>query len=215
MNGLGRGYAVVLTLGVLAAAFCAAWFSTTRVVYFAPELAVRPSGCPWNPREPMLADFEADWFAGELRQFAEPSLYLISLEPTGSRPKTLRFTWIPSFHDPIVVRIETAVTGEAMLTAKLRPGGAGFFGGETRYLERRLTHDESQAIENMIRDGQLLNQAAKDCRMGLDAAQWIVEATDGPQGYVFVARWSPDAGPVRDFGLAMIGLTGWHMEPVY
>lgn len=215
MNGLGRGYSVVLILGVLVAAFFAAWLSTTRVVYFAPELSVRAAGCPWNPNEPQLADFEANWFASELRGFAEPSLYLASRETIGSRPRTIRFTWLPSFHDPVVVRIDTDGAGASFLTAKLRPGGAGFFGEKPRRLERRLTQEETQTIEELVTRSELFGQTAKDCRIGPDGAQWIIEATDGPRGYAFVARWSPESGPVHDFGLAMIALTGWDVEPIY
>ena len=38
-----RGYALVLTLLVLAAAWIAGWYSTTRVVYLAPALLEQPS----------------------------------------------------------------------------------------------------------------------------------------------------------------------------
>ena len=47
-----------------------------------------------------------------------------------------------------------------------------------------------------------------------DGAEWIVEANEAGR-YRFVIRQSPDDGPVRQFGLVLLGLTGWSIEPVY
>jgi hypothetical protein len=48
----------------------------------------------------------------------------------------------------------------------------------------------------------------------LDGAQWIIE-TAGQDGYRFIDRQSPDEGPVRKVGLALLRLTGWDVGAIY
>lgn len=211
-----RGYALVLTLLVLAAAWIAGWYSTTRVVYFAPALLEQPAGCKTWAEEPIISDFERDWFGGELRAFEEPSLYLISQSPPPHHQRTVRLTWIRSFHDPMVVRIDQAVDGQAMLTAKQRPGGHGF-GRPTsaRRIERPLSASETTVFEAILASTQVFDQTAKDCKIGVDGANWIIEAAEGAGRYTYVQRWSPEDGPAREFGTFMLSLTGWDVEPIY
>ena len=212
-----RGYALVLTLLVLAAAWIAGWYSTTRVVYFDPALLKQPSGCNWgHGPEPVISDFERDWFAGELRAFEEPSLYRVSENPPPGHLQTLRLTWIRSFHDPVVVRIEQAEDGSATLIAKQRTGGAGF--GRPLYsrrVERPLSGSEIRALEAVLTSTRVLGQAANRCHGGLDGANWIVEAAESDGRYIYVQRWSPREDPVRDFGEFMLSLTGWNLGPIY
>ena len=212
-----RGYALVLTLLVLAAAWIAGWYSTTRVVYFAPALLEQPSGCEWGDgEEPVISDFERDWFGGELRAFEEPSLYLTSENPPSGHQRTVRLTLIRSFHDPVVVRIEQRGDGSAILTAKQRPGGQGF--GRplaSRRIERPLTASETAELESVLASTQVLDQDGKDCFAGVDGANWIVEAAEVGGRYIYVQRWTPRKGAVRKFGEFMLSLTGWNLDPVY
>lgn len=210
-----RGYALVLTLLVLAAALFAGWFSTTRVVYFAPNLLTQSSGCSWiGGDEPIIDQFEADWYGSELRAFEEPSLYLASLEPHAGHRGSIRFTWIRSFHEPVVVRIDRASDGAGTLTAKQRPGGTGF-SGQGRTLRRALTSSEENRLGSVLATTRVLDQKPKTCDGGLDGARWIIEATDGSGTYTYLNRWSPRDGPVKELGEFMIGLTGWDVDPIY
>jgi len=69
-----RGYALVLGLGVVAAALFAGWYGTTRVVYFAPALFDQAIECGpgGGGLTPVIDTFEADWYGGALRAFGEP-----------------------------------------------------------------------------------------------------------------------------------------------
>jgi hypothetical protein len=208
-----RGYAFILVLAVLAAAFCMAWFSTTRTIYFPPSLMTQPSGCVWaRGMEPMIDDFEADWFGGELRRLEEPSLYLASLEEGAANRRIIRFTWIRSFHEPTAVRIDVLTDGSATLTAKQRASG---FQGANRTLQRALSEHERVQLGDILADTAVLEQAPKACVLGMDGANWIIENAGGPEGYRYVNRWSPEDGPVRTFGLFMLDLTGWTIEDIY
>ena len=210
-----RGYALVLGLGVIAAALFAGWYGTTRVVYFAPALFEQSIECGPQGfgRQPVIDTFEADWYGEELRGFDEPSLYRASLTPEASA-RSLRFTWLRSFHDPIVVRIERVADGGAQLTAGQRAKG-GRPGSQTRRVSRRLTPDEVRELDAVLIRTALSEQPPKFCDVGTDGARWIIEAVEPSTGYVYVNRWSPQDGPIRELGLHMFGLTGWQVADVH
>jgi hypothetical protein len=55
---------------------------------------------------------------------------------------------------------------------------------------------------------------SKNCDLGADGAEWLVEGID-QKGYHVVSRWSPEQGEVRRVGLAMLALTGWRFKDIY
>ena len=60
-----------------------------------------------------------------------------------------------------------------------------------------------------------MDRVADPCHdMGLDGATWSVEQLDGEK-YRFIQYWSPQDGPVREFGEFALGLTGWHFGEIY
>ncbi len=210
-----RGYALVLGLGVIAAALFAGWYGTTRAVYFAPALFEQSIACgpQGRDRQPVIDTFEADWYGEELRGFDEPSLYRASLT-TGASARSLRFTWLRSFHDPIFVRIDRGADGGAQLTAGQRAKG-GRPGSLTRRTSRPLTPDELRELDAILIRTVLSEQPPRLCDVGTDGARWIIETVEPSTGYVYLNRWTPADGPVRELGLHMLGLTGWQVAEVY
>src|SRR5687768_4530953 len=76
--------------------------------YFPASLGEPAIRCPAaDPArlQPLLSDFERDWYSRQLAAAGEPSLYLASRSAPG--PATLRFTWLRTFHAPVFIRIET------------------------------------------------------------------------------------------------------------
>ena len=214
-----RGFAVVLTLLLLGFALFTAWWSTRRTDYFPTALqsvfidCVSPGG---RDRQPVLYDFSADWYSGVLSDFEEPSLY----RRPADAPRSVRFTWIRSFHDPIVVRIDTLTDGSSRLTAKQNPAGAGFgpearIPGPPRRMMRLLNPVEEEALDRALAASRLFEVESSGCQTGVDGAQWIVEGADPIKGYRFRDVQSPQAGLERDLGLFLLGLTGWDVEPIY
>ena len=65
-----------------------------------------------------------------------------------------------------------------------------------------------------IRKGYAAPRAEACGLRGLDGAQWLVETVDD-RGYRFDKEWSPNDGDIRRVGLALLGLTGWKIDPVY
>lgn len=214
-----RGFAVVLTLLMLGLALFTAWWSTRRVDYFPSGLQSVSNDCEPLPgvhdRQSVMDEFSNDWYSGVLSDFQEPSLYLRPLDA----PRSARFTWIRSFHDPVVVRVDSSATGTWRLTAKQNPGGAGF--SPERGIERprqkvrALTTTEAASLEAALTANRLFELPSSGCQRGLDGAQWIIEGADPIKGYRFRDAQSPDAGVERNLGLFLLGLTGWDVEPIY
>ena len=179
--------------------------------YFPPALFQQKFDCGvigWARPQYVLDEFEDAWYSKHLRAAGERPLSFA----TGS-PEALRFTWLRSFHAPVIVRVEWTPTGEATLTATMLSGAGGYEPGQvSNTTSRTLTQDE---VERLF----VLRQAAvreppADCTMMLDGARWILEAA-GPGGYLYVNRQSPESGAVRDLGMALLGFTGWAVEPTY
>ena len=80
---------------------------------------------------------------------------------------------------------------------------------------RILTGAEIEALDEVLRTTRLFELQSQACQTGLDGAHWIVEGLDRKQGYRFRDFQSPEKGPEREFGLFMLGLTGWDVEPIY
>lgn len=179
--------------------------------YFPPALFQQKVDCglSWRTRPHYVLDeFEDAWYSKHLEAAGERPL----LFATGS-PEALRFTWLRSFHPPVIVRVEWASTGAATLTATMLSGAGGYEpGGVSSTTSRTLTQDEVERL--LVLRRAALREPPVDCTMMLDGARWIVEAA-GPDGYHYVNRQSPETGAVRELGLALLGFTGWAVEPTY
>lgn len=214
-----RGMALVLTLLVIAFAIFAGWYSGQRTDYFPASLQTASTLCESDfgdvSRQEVLNEYEDEWFSGELSAFGEPSLY----RRPPATPRSIRFTWLPSFHDPVVVRIDGAADGRLTMTARRRPAGHGFRVApgvdREQTLVRQLSSAEASALQAAIDAVGLFEAPVSGCRCCLDGAQWIIEATDPQQGYRYRSRQSPKDGLERVMGLHLLALTGWDIDDVY
>lgn len=211
-----RGFAIVLTLLVIAAAVFAGWYSNRRVIYFPPEFQTQMNDCHINGyrgRELVQDDFQAAWFSGVLADMEEPSLYG---RPGGS-PRSVRITLVPSFHPPLSIRVDTRDDGRLVMTEKrLAPSDFdherdGRFSGVR---VRLLSNSEAQALTSILAESAVAEAPSTGCRDGVvDGMAWIVETSDPEHGYRYHYRqWAQDE-PVRDIGLHILGLAGWEDLP--
>ncbi len=213
-----KGLAIVLTLLVIAAAVIAGWYSNRRVTHFPAELQTQFNDCVGRgrtEREPVQDESQAQWFGGVLADLREPSL---SQRP-GNAPRSVRFTWIRSFHPPVAVRVDTREDGRLIMTAKrlaataYRPERDGPFSGE---IVRVLSDAEGLALAAVVVETAVAEAPSSGCTGGMvDGAAWIVEASDPELGHRYHYRQSPQDGPVHAAGLYLLSLTGWDVEPVY
>lgn len=183
---------------------------------FPPSLFQAAVACPGSERKAsVLSGFEVRWFSKHWRAAGEPSIYSASKAVATPGTATYRFTWLRSFHHPIMVRIETDRAGEMELFAEELSGAGGYEpGGIKRRLHRRLSPAEKAMVHAIFSQPDVFAGPGSECSSGMDGAQWIVEARDGGD-YRFINAWTPEAGPVRDLGLALLRLTAWKIDPVY
>jgi hypothetical protein len=213
-----RGFAVVQVLGVIALAIMTAWIATTKSMHFPVALRNEHWVCDmgqgqvWYPTT-MDADTDA-WYSSALRAAREPSLYLASLDAEATPVEVVRFTWLRSFHDPVVVRVDQTADGVMRLTATQMYVGLPRQGRAYRRVAKVLSVEESAVFHKLLATGGLAEALPVSCEGGTDGAEWIIERS-GPGHYAYWNRRSPDGGPVREVGLMMLKLTGWSVEPVY
>lgn len=157
---------------------------------------------------------ENDWYPRHWDAADEPSLSERTMTPISAETSTLRFTWLPTFDHPVIVRIERS-GNNARLVAKKLSGQGGFEPGTIdRGVDRPLSSLELAKLDLILSKTKVLELRATNCDGGTDGSQWIVEGIDR-KGYIFVNRFSPDAGPVRAFGDFALDLTGWDVGGRY
>jgi uncharacterized membrane protein len=164
---------------------------------------------------PGIEPFQAEWYATHLRAAQEKPLYRVSLDAASGVVRTYRFTWLRSFHNPVVVRIEELGDGAMRLTAKRLSGYGGYGPGriEARVV-RTLTHAEVAKLQRTLSTSRPLELPVRDCGPGPDGSNWIVEANEAGR-YRYIYRWTPEHGPIRDLGLLFLNFTGWSFKDVY
>ena len=205
-----RGIAVVLIAMTMGAALLAGTMAAERSDHFDPDLTRGDYPCsldPTQPPEPLWPDFE-EWFGGPLRGANEPSLYRQS--QTDPSTQTLRLTFLSSFGDPLIVRIDGLEGPEPRLTAIRYQGQVLATYDNT--LTRNLSADEVRRLRSLVASTEILSLLPDSCLSGLDGVIYLIEAS-GPGGYHFINRWSVDSGPVYEVANEMYRLTGWLNGP--
>lgn len=224
-----RGVGLVLGLMAVVSALLLGCMATTRIQYLPEGLWSQPTR-PWPEDEvgglpleltacrrdrPVMVvdDFLNDWFSRYWRAAREPSLYVQSEEQGVLRSE--RFTWLRSFHAPVFVRVDWLPNDQIRMTAKELTGQGGYDPGEIGRTEQRiLSADERERLEEARDRLRPFQRPAALCGGGADGARWILESAEAGN-YIYITRWSPEAGPVRAYSLLLLDLTGWRHEPVY
>jgi hypothetical protein len=145
-----------------------------------------------------------DWIAEPLRKVDEPSLYFE--KPVGDTT-TLRFTFLPSFTDPVIVRIDDLYGDRPRLTATRVVDQVVVREGPD-HLVRDLSKAELEPLMAFLASTRVLNLPPDSCLSAPDGVIFLIEA-NGPDGYRFINRWGVTGGAVYDLGNLMFQLTGW------
>ena len=162
---------------------------------------------------PILSDHESNWYGSALRAAQEEPIYL---PPPRRLRATFRFTWLRSFHHPVVVRVDELQDGEHVLTAKELSGEGGYaFGVVDRQVVRPLSQVEATALDNLVAEKHVLDLADTDCKLGVDGARWIIESRTEGGRYRYVNRWAPKEGPADVGRYHFLSFTGWKVGPIY
>jgi hypothetical protein len=131
-------------------------------------------------------EFDSAYYPRHLKAMNEPSLFQRRAEPGFN---AVRFTWLRSFHDPIVVRVQLTERGADVRTVRLKRKGQAVF--ET-VLDRTVETDMSlwSEITNSVARMGFWEMPTEDAVTGFDGARWILESVSSGR-YKIVDRWGP------------------------
>ncbi len=160
---------------------------------------------------PRFDNFRRQWYSAPLLAAGEPSLFVRARKGEGD---ALRFVWLPSFDPQIIVRVEGLSGRSPRLIAVALDMGVDQPMKVLRRLDRTLSPAEAADLRRrLVAANPLTLPAASDpCDFGCDGSEWIIERLAGHR-YKMVSQWSPEHGPVRAAGMAMLRLTGWAIHP--
>ena len=168
---------------------------TELLGYPPPQVAYFPEGA--------LTEFREHWYGAHLCSMDEPPL------PAMDRT-AIRFTYLPSFRHPIVVRVTYQSDDRVELVARSTDGQGGYAPGQITLSETRTLDDAEVAMLEPI--AAFLAKCAQppDLR-GMDGNMWIFEY-QGPTGYCAVEEWHPRGGQWRRIGLHLLEAAGFDVE---
>jgi len=165
---------------------------SVNVIEFVSKLNFNVSGVE-------TAIFHINWYAKHLKAFGEPVL-------SDSLPaKVFRFTWLRSFHNPIVIVLENS-NDSIILYWKMSNGAGGYEPGKIiEDKSKKLTNKEWKEIVANINSIDFWNlPSIKSGVLGTDGAQWILEGKELGKYHV-IDRWS--GGEIKKVCNQLIKLT--------
>lgn len=163
---------------------------------------------------PKISKYESEWYSKYWEAAQEPSLYEISNANKSTQGSVLRFTWLPTFHHPVIIRFEMSPDSTTLIAKELSGAGGYEPGTISRQINRKLNSVEVRQVAEAMAKASPFSEPPANCVQGLDGSQWMLERAD-MGSYDYASRWSPEQGAMRDFGLLALQLTGWKFEEIY
>src|SRR5262249_6755464 len=135
---------------------------------------------------PELSDWEARWYANELRALNEPSI----LEGKVRHTVVYRFLLIPSFSPSLAIRLVVNPDGTGTLVAKLRANSRGGMKPSPAEETISVSSEQVDKFEKLLDESNFWFLPTKwDPVSGFDGQEWILEAKKSGKYHV-VDRWS-------------------------
>lgn len=179
-----------------------------RPVYFAGE---HDPGKPIRGTTLTMSPRESGW-AEMLAQLKEPPLCCASEKSA----EHYRFTWLRTFHHPIVINVLKLDELRWRVTVKVGSGKSGFDFDDIKILREDARMVPTEALKPLLRSFEkssaFWSLPRTNDDMGSDGATWLIEARrEGVHHYA--GRWSPEDGSVREIGLQFLDISGLELEP--
>lgn len=180
--------------------------------YFPPQTATYACRFGDQVRSmPLVDDNILESFAQALHIAGEPPLPISRADGA----TVVRFTWLRTFHAPIIVQLTVPGNGKGQVRTVRLSGFGGYDLGVVRNrVHRTVARDEAVAALAKADPAALIPAQPSCGPPGMDGARWLIERSDGT-GYHLSERWSPREGAVRDVGIAMLRLAGLQGEALY
>jgi hypothetical protein len=167
----------------------------------------RPKVFPRSPADTLDRNFDPyqhDWYGKHLRALGESSLIDRSVPDT---VEIYRFTWLRTFHHPVMVRLEHNGYG-ALLTARETNGAGGYEPGKVfRTGEFHIESQEWCRFIELLNASKFWSLPSQSDDLGNDGSEWILEGIRGHR-YHSVERWTPQDGAYYDACSYLLQLSG-------
>ena len=155
-----------------------------------------------------LSSFQRQWFSEHLHAAKEQPISL----PVET--EIYRFTWLRSFHAPIIVRVDC--NDKCILKARQLSGAGGYSPGHIQMKQDRiLTSEEASKLKAIAKRIDNWAYAPDKETIGLDGARWIFEMASG-NNYQAWNLWSPTGEKAAEIHVEMclylLNLTNFSIE---
>lgn len=149
-----------------------------------------------------LDSFTNKWYSKHLRAMNEPILYEGKLNK-----EVYRFTWLRTFDNPIVIRIEKE-NESINLFYKMTNGAGGYEPGEIVIEnKKKLTLNDWEKFIHLVDSCHFWStMPCEKLIEGLDGSQWILEGATNDY-YQVIDKWTPRGGAYYDCCNFLIELT--------
>lgn len=145
--------------------------------------------------------FVVRWYSEHLFAMKEPLLFNENLNK-----EVYRFTWLRTFHNPVVVRIER-MEDKYLLTWKLCDGAGGYEPGNlTTNESKEINHETWGIFKSKLDALNYWNMSLGRMPIGTDGSEWILEGVDNEK-YKVVTVWTPSQGKFYDACNYLLTLT--------
>jgi hypothetical protein len=157
-----------------------------------------------------LNRFRADWYEEQLLAMHENSLF-----EDDSTTTMYRFTWLRTFHHPMVFRLTLNRDGTGTLLGKMADGAGGYKPGKlVKEVSVPLTIEEASLFETRLQDAEFWKMTARQSGLGTDGAEWIWEARKNGL-YKLVDRWSASDSDLGKVALDLMKKSGLELGEIY
>lgn len=144
------------------------------------------------------------WYSKHYKALEEEKLYQKKTDD-----EILRFVYLPTFNNPICVRVEKK-NNEYLLTVKRTNGQGGYESGRLVYQrKKKITETQWNELMEKVKSSNEWEVFYKEELFGgLDGSQWIFEHLS-PQGYKIRDVWSPSSSDeFYTLGMYLFNLAG-------
>jgi len=153
-----------------------------------------------------IDSFRNAWYSKHLRAMREPVIY-----SDKTNKEVIRFTWLRTFHEPIVIRIVNN-NGFYSIYLKKTNGQGGYKTGILVVAEKNhLDSEKWNDIIKKLNESGFWKMPTNVPDFGLDGAQWVLEAKIGGKYHV-VDRWAGYESEIGQFCLDLLKMTNLKIE---
>jgi len=147
--------------------------------------------------------FTVNWYSKHLKAMKEPLLFNKSLSK-----EVYRFTWLRTFHNPVVIRVEKSGR-YVQIQWKVCSGSGGYEPGEIiQDGTKKISFKSWKRMQELIKIANYWDLSTMDKSViGFDGSHWILEGVKDEE-YQVVDRWTPKSGKYYDLCNFILGLTG-------